>query len=285
MTSNQALSEVKKLYNCTKAGHGGTLDPMATGLLLIFLGDATRFSGYSLDQHKTYESTFRLGVETSTFDKEGDVVKADEVSIAFDKIKEAAATMENFTSQVPPMYSAIKIDGVPMYKRARNNEKVDLPPRPIKIHSVELLSDESDLPDVCFRIKCSKGTYIRSLAMDFGKLLGTVGTVWSLRRTAIGDISVDYSFGLTELNKMSKDQRQLILQPADIHIKYLPEIEISRDETLAFMNGSALKLKFKAEFDLLRLIDLEAGFVGIAELTQQGTGLKSKRMFPVTYVK
>ncbi|HEX4326920.1 MAG TPA: tRNA pseudouridine(55) synthase TruB, partial [Burkholderiales bacterium] len=170
LTSNGVLGVIKRLYNADKAGHTGTLDPFATGLLPVALGEATKFSGHLLDADKTYLATMRLGVTTTTADLEGEVRQTRPVKVSDAQLAAALTAHTGAISQIPPMYSALKRDGKPLYEYARAGETLEREPRQVMIHALDLVARDGD--SVSFRVTCSKGTYVRTLAEDIGETLG-----------------------------------------------------------------------------------------------------------------
>ncbi len=192
ISSNSALQQVKRLYDAKKAGHTGSLDPMATGLLPICFGKATKICQYLLDSDKTYEATIQLGVQTETGDTEGDVIERSVVpDLPAEKIEQVLSDFRGSISQVPPMYSALKKDGVPLYKLARRGIEIEREARDVVIHKLECLDYRSTLEQLDIRVTCSKGTYIRTLAEDIAKGIGCGAHLIMLRRTGCGLFSID----------------------------------------------------------------------------------------------
>ncbi|QIW09607.1 tRNA pseudouridine(55) synthase TruB [Francisella sp. LA112445] len=207
ISSNKVLQQLKHLFNAQKAGHTGTLDPMATGVLPICFGRATKIAQYLLDADKEYIATIKLGIETDSGDAEGNVV-AENHSVPTLTGSLIETVLEKFRggiSQVPPMYSALKYNGQPLYKLAREGKKVEIKPRSIKIYELELL-DFSETT-ITVRVKCSKGTYIRSLAIDIGKQLGCGGHLIALQRTKSGPFNLDRAFTLEQLKSLNFEEK------------------------------------------------------------------------------
>jgi tRNA pseudouridine55 synthase len=207
ISSNKVLQQLKHLFNAQKAGHTGTLDPMATGVLPICFGRATKIAQYLLDADKEYIATIKLGIETDSGDAEGNVV-AENHSVPTLTGSLIETVLEKFRggiSQVPPMYSALKYNGQPLYKLAREGKKVEIKPRSIKIYELELL-DFSETT-ITVRVKCSKGTYIRSLAIDIGKQLGCGGHLIALQRTQSGPFNLDQAFTLEQLKSLNFEEK------------------------------------------------------------------------------
>ena len=239
ISSNRALQEVKKLYKVRKAGHAGTLDPLASGLLLVLFGEATKFAGPLLDADKEYVATLKLGEKTATGDAEGEII---ERSAAFQvpeaAIAQALKKFEGSIEQVPPMYSALKRDGVPLYELARRGENVERAARPVRISLLEKIRFEAPLLEL--RIRCSKGTYIRTLAEDIAAALGTVGHLAALRRTASGVFQASEAVGLEALQGMGEAQRQGRLLPLTALLAGLPRAELDAAAETRFRHGQAL---------------------------------------------
>ncbi len=193
MSSNAALQHAKRLFGAAKAGHTGSLDPLATGVLPLCFGEATKFSQFLLDADKGYETTFVLGVGTDTADADGTVIaEASAAHLSEEAVTQAMATLTGVIEQVPPMYSALKVDGQPLYKRARVGEQVERAARAVHIYRFEMLSCEpNEKMRLTVSVHCSKGTYIRALAQDLGAALGVPAHVATLRRCQSGPFAVD----------------------------------------------------------------------------------------------
>ena len=207
VSSNKVLQQLKYLFNAQKAGHTGTLDPMATGVLPICFGRATKIAQYLLDADKEYIVTIRLGIETDSGDAEGQVIAKNNniPKLSNQLIEEVLANFRGNIAQVPPMYSALKHNGQPLYKLAREGKSVEIKPRNINIYKLELLDFDKDTLKV--RVKCSKGTYIRSLAIDIGKKLVCGGHLIALQRTQSGPFKLAEAFELEQLKELSFEQK------------------------------------------------------------------------------
>jgi tRNA pseudouridine55 synthase len=214
-TSHDVVAKLRYHLALQKIGHAGTLDPMATGLLLLLLGSATKVSPYVTNQDKTYEGTFCLGKETDSYDAEGEVIATYALSVSEEEIRNCIAQFLGDQMQLPPMFSAKKINGQPLYKLARRGEVVEREPRPVKIYEFSI--PQIALPNVKFKIACSKGTYVRTLAYDFGKKLGCGAYLSELRRTKIGNFHLDQATSLENL---------LTLSPSEIARQLLPITDI-----------------------------------------------------------
>ena len=214
LSSNHALQTVKRIYFAQKAGHTGALDPLATGMLPICLGEGTKFSQYLLDTDKTYQVTAKLGIRTTTSDAGGEVVSEKEVSVTSEQLTQALDTFRGTTQQVPSMYSALKYQGKPLYKYAREGIEVPRESRDITVFSLELLRFEHD--EVELNIHVSKGTYIRTIVDDLGELLGCGAHVANLRRLAVGSYPIDRMVTLTELEALLEKAIEEEITPSEL---------------------------------------------------------------------
>jgi tRNA pseudouridine55 synthase len=240
LSSNDALMRAKRLYTAKKAGHTGTLDPLASGLLPLCFGEATKFSQDLLDADKTYEATMRLGIRTASGDAEGEVLETRAVSCDETAVAAAMARFRGNIVQVPPMYSALKRDGKPLYEYARAGQTVEREARPVTIHVLEMLA--CALPDVTFRVTCSKGTYVRTLAEDIGELLGCGAHLVRLRRTGVGALTLAHAVTLDALSDAEEGERDRWLQPVDALLSTFPSIRLDHDTTRRFLHGQRLRL-------------------------------------------
>jgi len=256
ISSNDALQKVKGIYFAAKAGHTGALDPLATGMLPICLGEATKFSQFLLDADKTYEVTAKLGVRTTTSDADGEVVETKEIASTEAQIREACLSFLGTTKQVPSMFSALKHQGKPLYFYARQGIEVPREARDITLYSLQVTRIEND--EVDMQVHCSKGTYIRSLVDDIGQLLGCGAYVSRLHRSRVSDYPVEQVFTLEELQAMRDKLHQQetesapvdlmedglffeldsLLLPTDTAVKTLNEVELDSISTQYFKNGN-----------------------------------------------
>ena len=272
VTSNRALQDAKKLLGAKKAGHGGTLDPLASGLLVVLVGEATKFAGPMLDADKEYLATVKLGVRTSTADAEGEVLEQRPVDVTADRV---ASTLEQFRGsieQLPPMHSALKRDGVPLYEHARAGRTVERARRRIEIHELELL--QCAAPILELRVRCSKGTYIRVLAEDIGAALGTGAHLAALRRTASGRFNLRDAITLDELRAMP--DRRAALLPLRVLLQGLPSTELDAAAEARLRNGQALKIS-GLEAGLRALYRTDGEVIGLGEAHPEGL-LKALRL-------
>jgi tRNA pseudouridine55 synthase len=276
MTSNEALQRVKRLYKAAKAGHTGSLDPLATGLLPVCLGGATKFSTYLLDADKRYRVRVRLGITTSTADAEGDVLETAPV----EGVNEAAlrTVLGRFVGpieQLPPMYSAVKHQGERLYKLARRGIEVERQPRTVTIHALELRA--LSLPELELDVHCSKGTYVRTLAEDIGAALGCGGHVIGLRRTAVGPYTEPESRFVTmgELETMAMEENGLaamddLLLPLESALAHWPSVRLSEDAAFYLRQGQAVLVPRAPTEGLVRLYDPSGKFVGVGAILDDG---------------
>lgn len=239
-SSNDALIKVKRLLNAKKAGHTGTLDPFATGLLPLCFGEATKFAQDLLDADKSYEAVVHLGVKTTTGDTEGDVIETREVDVTQSQI---AAVLLQFTGeidQVPPMYSALKRDGKPLYEYARAGITLDRVARRVCIRTLECI--QYDAPYLTLRVTCSKGTYIRVLGEDIGAVLGCGAHLQALRRTQVGALTLGHAMTLDAVIAIPEALRSQSLAPVDALLSSFPEISLPESLSARFLQGQRLSL-------------------------------------------
>lgn len=237
-SSNQVLQRAKRLLGARKAGHAGTLDPLATGLLPIVFGEASKFVSHAADAAKVYEATILLGLRTATGDITGEVLERRAVTIPRDRVDRVLDRFRGCISQVPPMYSAIKRDGQPLYRLARRGETVPRAPRAVRIDELTVLGCQGDELDV--RIACSKGTYIRVLAEDIGAELGCGATLKRLRRIRVGPFDLGNATTLGELERLPPERRLTTLLPVDASVIGLPRLDLTRTEAAAIRHGQDL---------------------------------------------
>ena len=273
LTSNGVLGVIKRLFGADKAGHTGTLDPFATGLLPVALGEATKFSGRLIEADKTYLATMRLGVTTTTGDLEGDVTETRAVDASTGQIARACAKFTGPIEQIPPMYSALKRDGKPLYEYARAGIEIERSARNVTIHSIELVSHQADLQaeqqahDVVFRVACSKGTYIRTLAEDIGRELGCGAHLIALRRERTGGFGMNTALTLDAIEAVAFEARDALLLPVDTLIADLPRIDCSAVDAARLRLGQKLSmysLGVSAE-GLYRVYDEAAALTGLVQ--------------------
>ena len=238
LSSNDALQKVRRLMRAEKAGHTGTLDPLATGLLPLCFGAATKFSQVSLDADKRYTATLKLGVTTTTGDAEGDVLQTREIDpnvVNRLGIEAACAAFSGPISQIPPMYSALKHQGRALYEYAREGVEIERVARQVTIHAVDIVDWQADV--LVLDVRCSKGTYIRTLAQDIGEHLSCGAHLIGLRRSGSGDVGLIGAVTLDALSAMSETERDTHLLPADILLSDWPEVVLTEPETARFLTG------------------------------------------------
>lgn len=283
ITSNRALQIVKRLYNAAKAGHTGSLDPLATGLLPLCLGEATKVSGFLLDADKSYLATLKLGIKTSSADAEGEVLETRPVENYSKKQINAAITpFLGDIDQVPPMHSALKVDGQPLYKLAHQGKVIERKSRSVHIFSIEILRYESDEIDI--EVHCSKGTYIRTLAEDIGEKLGCGAHLSALRRTKSGPFDIEESIIIEELEHIVEhaeegfEELDSHLMPAEEALHDWESIDLSKDAAFYICRGQAVQVPNPPTEGLVRLFSEEKGFLGIGEIMDDGR-VKPHRLF------
>lgn len=272
LSSNAALQEVKRLYEANKAGHAGSLDPLATGVLPVCLGEATKVSQFLLDSDKRYRARIKLGIRTDTGDSEGSIIERNEgISVSRKAIERALTKFKGEVEQVPPMHSAIKMNGVPLYKLARKGIAVEREPRLVTLYQiclVEFVNSELEL-----EISCSKGTYIRTIADDLGQELGCGAHVIELRRTQAGVFTEKDSISSEEL-ALEKENRGLdkidqFLIPMDRAIQDLPEVNLPSITAGHVKNGQAVLVRHLPKNGLVRMYEDEQ-FIGIGSIDDDG---------------
>jgi tRNA pseudouridine55 synthase len=239
LSSNQALQKARWLLRADKAGHTGTLDPMASGVLPLCFGAATKFSQLHLDADKTYETVVRLGVWTSTGDAEGEPVRVRPVACTPGQVAEVLGRFTGPITQVPPMYSALKKDGRALYEYARQGQSVERTPRQVTIHALELLGLrlDGDAPYLRLRVRCSKGTYVRTLGEDIGEALGCGAHLIELRRVATGPFGIERCVTLAALEAMDEAERLACLLPVEASLADHDAVHLDAEGAARFLNG------------------------------------------------
>lgn len=240
LSSNDALQKAKRLYRAEKAGHTGTLDPLATGLLPLCFGAATKFSQVSLDADKRYVAHLKLGATTSTGDAEGDVLVTRPVHVTAEQMQAACLQFTGAIEQVPPMHSALKRDGKPLYEYARAGVELERDARSVTIHRIDIISGEHD--EWTLDVHCSKGTYIRTLAADIGEALGCGAHLAGLRRTGCGALSIARAHSLEALGAMNEAERDAALHDADSLLADWPVVKLGDEDAARFLSGLRRRL-------------------------------------------
>ncbi len=267
-SSNQALQKIKLLYQAAKAGHTGTLDPLATGLLPLCFGEATKFAHFLTDADKVYIATLKFGITTNTGDAEGEVLSVKDVNFSKMQLEQVCNQFVGVISQIPPMYSALKHEGKAMYEYARAGVEIERAARTITIHNIEINAFDQDIATIT--VKCSKGTYIRTLAEDIGAQLGCGAHLIGLRRTATANYQINQAITLEQFEAMSPAQRALLLLPADSAVQHLPAITLDADSTFYLQQGQAIWQSGSVPQGLIRLYNEQHEFLGLGELQSDG---------------
>ena len=271
LSSNCALQKVRRLFNAQKAGHTGALDPLATGLLPICLGEATKFSHYLLDSTKRYQTTVKLGQTTTTGDVEGEILLQREVpALTAERIEAVLQQFRGDIQQVPPMYSALKRDGRPLYELARQGIEIERQARPVSIYQLTLLDFTQDR--LVLEVTCSKGTYIRVLGEDIGEALGCGGHLIHLHRTQTGHFELIPSYTLEYLETLTSPERDALLLSVYAPVEHLPRVQLPEGREKYFGNGQESNIEHDAAAEVL-VFDGDR-CLGLAEITDQ------KRLVP-----
>lgn len=268
LSSNSAVGRVKRLFDAAKAGHTGTLDPFATGLLPITLGEASKFSRFLLDAIKGYTAELKLGITTTTGDPEGEVVATSPVSVSQPQIEEVLGRFMGAQDQVPPMYSALKRDGVPLYKLARRGIEVDRPARRVTIDQLALRTWDG-IDRLVIDVTCSKGTYIRVLAEDIGRALGCGAYLTALRRTRVGGFDVGRACTDEALDSLDQDSRDALLLPPEMLASDLTALTVEEGSTQALGNGRRLPWTGSQSLGEHRVYSPAGVFMGICSLVEE----------------
>jgi tRNA pseudouridine55 synthase len=267
-SSNQALQKVKWLFSAAKAGHTGTLDPLATGLLPICLGEATKFAQYVTDADKTYFATIKLGITTTTGDAEGGVLTTSPVNVNKSQFAQVCQQFIGEISQVPPMYSALKFEGRALYTYAREGVDIGRQSRLIHISHISLNNFDADVAQIT--VTCSKGTYIRTLAEDIGAKLGCGAHLIGLRRTETAGYLLAQGITIEQLEALPIEAREALLLPVDSAIESLPKIVLNADAAYFIMQGQPVWMAGKIPDSDLRLYDENSSFLGLGFLQEDG---------------
>lgn len=263
LSSNTALQKVRRLFQAEKAGHTGTLDPLATGLLPICFGEATKFSNTLLDADKTYRTIVRLGKTTTTGDAEGDVLATRPVTATLAQVEAVLERFRGPLQQLPPMYSALKHEGKPLYEYIRDGVTIERQPRDIVIH--DLLLHRYSNNELDLSVRCSKGTYIRTLGEDIGAALGCGGHLTALRRTAIAHLDLQAAYTLAQLTEMSEAERMACLLPVDSLMPDMPKLHLDEVQVKRMAQGQRLGLDTGLPDGKVSLYGPQ-GFVGVGML-------------------
>ncbi len=274
-TSNQLLSKLKWLFKTKKAGHGGTLDPFATGIVPVFFGEATKFSGRFLDSDKEYQAQLKLGFESSTGDTEGEITKDNDFVCEQlpDNISEIIQEFEGSQTQTPPIYSALKYKGKPYYQYAREGKSVPIKKRQIIINNINLVSFSKNT--LIFDVSCTKGTYIRTLGEDIAKRLGTKGYLTELQRTRTGKTSKEDAYAIEDIETIDFDKRVKLLTSIEKMLQ-IPLLELDSNQMQQILNGQLIELTLiPGEYALMK----QKKFLGIGQ--SDGNFLKPVRLIKI----
>lgn len=266
LSSNIALQKVRRLFHAEKAGHTGTLDPMATGLLPVCFGEATKFTNYLLEADKTYRALIRLGQTTTTGDVEGDITASCAVNLDISQVRAVLGSFIGEIQQIPPMHSAIKHQGKPLYEYIRKGETIMRTSRAVIIY--ELILEDFSGDDIEITVRCSKGTYVRTLAEDIGLALGCGAHLRGLRRTAIGKFSHEDAYNLAHMESVAMPEREAFVLPTDSLVHDLPVVELDVSQVTCIAQGQRLLIDTVLRDGKVRLYG--AGrFIGVADLVEQ----------------
>ena len=272
LTSHDVVSRVRRVAGTRRVGHAGTLDPLATGVLVVAVGPATRLLEYVVGQRKLYEASVRLGQTTTTYDAEGAIVEEQPVRVEREDVEQALEQFRGAIEQVPPMYSAVKVGGRPLYDLARQGVEVEREAREVTIY--RLVLERWQPPFVDLHIACSAGTYIRSLAHDLGQALGCGAYLAGLRRSAVGPFTTDTAVPLDALTPENLERH---LQPLDSAVAHLPRLDLSAAEARALANGQRLaRQATQPTADLVRAYDADGRFIGV--IAREGTQWQPKKI-------
>ena len=282
MTSFDVVAYLRKLLQIKKIGHTGTLDPGTAGVLPLCIGNATKAIEYFTDKGKEYRAELTLGVSTDTQDSTGRVIRTSDILPEREQILETINSFIGKQMQVPPMYSAVSIDGVRLYKLARNGVEVERPPREIKIYSIDILSIIQN-KKVIFDVKCSKGTYVRTLCADIGEKLGCGGHMSFLLRTAAGNFKLQDAVTLEEIKRKAEENRiEEILIPTDSALNQFGYVKLNNEDQKKLINGAYVPIRYNMiDDELVRVYDSSGNFIALAEVNSRygNKFLKSKKLF------
>lgn len=282
ITSFGAVARVRRICGEKKCGHTGTLDPMATGVLTIMLGGSTRFCELLPSHDKAYTAAFRLGTVTDTLDITGKVLETREVNVTAEQVRERIKDFIGDISQLPPMYSAVSVNGQRLYDLARQGIEVERKAREVTVFSIEILNENEQAGEYEIAVECSSGTYIRTLIADLGEALGCGAVLTELRRTKANGFDISQAVTLEQLEKATENgELDGVLIPVDKALEEYPVIKVTAAQAKRFRNGGELdlqRLKYPRMLGLFRIYDPEDNFIGLGEI---GTGdnLTVKRVF------
>ena len=272
LSSNTALQKARRALNAQKAGHTGTLDPFASGLLPLCFGEATKFSADLLHADKEYVASIKFGETTTTADVEGEIIETRPVDFTEEQLHKALESLTGEIDQIPPMYSALKKDGVRLYELARQGQEIEREPRRVTVYELQLLSFNK--PEAVVRVKCSKGTYVRVLGEDIGKILGCGAHLTALRRTKIADIDISEAVSLQDFEEADIARRLDMLDPPDRLLSQLEPIELKEELAVRFLHGQSIRItrseNSEKKVKVYRLSDGKRELLGCARLSTDG---------------
>ena len=278
LSSNTALQKARRLYRAEKAGHTGVLDPLATGLLPICFGEAAKFAQYLLDADKAYTATMKLGEASSTGDAEGEIIAQGRTNVSLAEFQTACAALTGKIRQVPPMFSALKHEGKPLYEYARQGIVIERKARDIEIYAIDI--QEFAAPKAVIDVRCSKGTYIRTLSEDIAKHIGTFAHLTALRRTATAGFTINQSHTLEALADLSEAERDALLLPCDALVQHLPEITLNPRAVAMLQHGQRPQFQSRdfGTDDTIRVYSPEGKFIGLVAYQPEIGRLKALRL-------
>ncbi|MDO5639751.1 MAG: tRNA pseudouridine(55) synthase TruB [Neisseria sp.] len=278
LSSNTALQKARRLYRAEKAGHTGVLDPLATGLLPVCFGEATKFAQYLLDADKAYTATLKLGEASSTGDAEGDIIDSARSDISPAEFQTACAALTGNIRQVPPMFSALKHEGKPLYEYARKGIVIERKARDITIYSIDVRA--FDAPQAVIDVRCSKGTYIRTLSEDIAKHIGTFAHLTALRRTETAGFTIAQTHTLEALEVLGETERDALLLPCDVLVQHLPKITLADEavKMLKFGQQPAFSDNSLPADAPIRVYSEQGEFIGLVDYRAEKGRLKVARL-------
>ena len=281
ITSHDVVAAVRRFSHLQRVGHAGTLDPMATGVMLVGIGQGVRVTEFLVDHDKQYRARVRLGIETDSYDATGTITAQRDVNVTREQVESALASFVGKQAQLPPAFSAIKKDGVPHYKLARQGKKVELAPRDVEIYSIQLI--DLQLPDVEFDVHCSKGTYIRSLAHDLGEKLGCGANLIALTRTASGNFSIDDAHTLDELrDAFEGGYIERYLHPLDEGLLQFEAIILDPATAKRIEQGIPLTCEREFSTSYIRAYSTDGELVALLEPGRTPDSWKPKKVFSIS---
>lgn len=279
MTSNEALQRAKRLLNACKAGHTGSLDPIATGVLPLTFGEATKISQFLLNADKSYRTEIKLGESTTTYDSEGEVTSRRPVKVSRREVERALDRFRGEIEQLPPMYSAVKQGGRALYELAREGREVERELRRVTIHDIQLLECEGER--LVIEVSCSKGTYVRTLAHDLGEILGCGAHVTGLRRLGVGNLRVGQTVTLEVLEATpTNEARRALLTPADQVLGFIPDVHLTKLAAHYLRQGQPVSVQHGLAPGWVRIYEEGQRFLGMGEVLDDGRVAPRRLLHP-----